>query len=65
MYFFKSIYHHDNIERYCFGPVIEKELSQIVIEWNNHRIRKSTTAEAPEEIPNILYFLPETSGIYY
>ena len=46
--------------RYCFGPVIEKELNEIVIEWNYHRVRKSSTAEAPGGLPNVL--LPETSG---
>ena len=48
--------------RYCFGPVIVRELCQIVIEWNHHRIRKSATAEAPGGIPDVLYLLPETSG---
>ena len=48
--------------RYCFGPVIEQELCDIVTKWNNHCIRRNSSAEAPGGIPNILYLLPETTS---
>ena len=36
------------------------------MEWNHHRIRKSSTAEAPGGIPEVLYHLPpEGSGIIF
>ena len=63
MKLFTSVNHNSDTVRYCFGPVIEKELNQIVIEWNHHYVRKSTTAEAPGGIPNVLYLIPETTGI--
>ena len=34
----------------------------VITEWNYHRIRKSTNAEAPGGIPEILYSLPDTTG---
>ena len=50
--------------RYSFGPVIQKQLSQLVMEWNHHRIRKTLTAEAPGGIPEVLYHLPPQGMIY-
>ena len=47
--------------RYSFGPIIQKQLSDLVIEWNHHRIRSSSRADAPGGIPEILYNLPSSS----
>ena len=49
--------------RYCFGPLIAKELTDLVTEWNFHRIRKSANAEAPGGIPEVLYHLPDATGM--
>ena len=49
--------------RYCFGPVVQKQLADLVIEWNHHRVRKTATAEAPGGVPEVLYFSPESSGM--
>ena len=49
--------------RYCFGPVIQTQLQRLVTEWNHHRIRKSSRAEAPGGIPEDLFFCPDASGI--
>lgn len=48
--------------RYCFGPLIQKQLEDLVYEWNHHRIRNSRNSETPGGIPEVLYFLPEQSG---
>ena len=48
--------------RYCFSPVVQKQLTDLVIEWNHHRVWKSGAAEAPGGIPEVLYFSPESSG---
>lgn len=50
--------------RYTFGPVLQKELNQFVNDWNTHCIRKSTMAEAPGGIPNVLFHFPGLKGIY-
>ena len=52
-----SIY--SETSRYCFGPIIEKELDVLVNEWNHHYIRKSKYCETIGGIPEILYCLPE------
>ena len=54
---------HRDAVRYCFGPVVTKQLADLVIEWNHHRVRKTATAEAPGGIPEVLYFSPNSSGI--
>ena len=50
--------------RYCFMNIIQKELDSVATSWNEHRIRKSSTAECPGGIPDELFFVPETSGQY-
>ena len=60
---FCSIY--SETSRYCFGPIIEKELDVLVNEWNHHYIRKSKYCETIGRIPEILYFLTEQYGWCY
>lgn len=45
--------------------MIQKQLMELVCEWNHHRIRHSRNVEAPGGIPEMLYFLPEQTGGYY
>ena len=54
---------HVDCLRYCFMPLIQKELDGIAREWNAHRTRPSQHAEAPGGIRDILYFAPETQGL--
>ena len=48
--------------RFCFGPIIQKQLDELVSEWNHHYIRESRNSETPGGVPEVLYFLPERSG---
>ena len=48
--------------RFCFGPMLQKELDEFREDWNNHRIRKSTMAETLGGIPEFLYFAPAHCG---
>ena len=48
--------------RFCFGPILQKELDEFRNDWNNHRIRKSTMAETLGGIPELLYFAPAHCG---
>ncbi len=41
--------------------IIQNDLDDIAAQWNNHRIRKQNV-EAPDGIPNVLHFLPESEG---
>ena len=45
--------------RFLFGPLINQDLNQFSVEWNQHRIRRSRMAEVPHGIPNILYAFPQ------
>ena len=51
--------------RFCFGPIIQKELDELAVSWNNHRIRHSSMAEVPHGIPDMLYFMPHLSGKFH
>ena len=42
--------------------MVQKQLSDLVLEWNHHRIRNTATAEAPGGIPEVLYHLPSSTG---
>ena len=43
--------------RFCFMPLIRKDLISIMEEWNNHIISKSRTS-GPTGRPNCMYYLP-------
>lgn len=47
--------------RYCFGPIIQKDLDPAAECWNSHRIRPSGRDTIPG-IPVLLYSLPEIIG---
>ena len=55
------LYYSDSL-RFAFGPLINEELSQFMVEWNSHRIRLSIMAEVPVGVPEILYRFPEING---
>ena len=42
--------------------MVQKQLSDLVLEWNHHRICNTATAEAPGGIPEVLYHLPSSTG---
>lgn len=54
--------HRDSI-RFAFGPLIQKELDEFVMEWNHHYIRSSSMAETPSGIPEALYNFPGVHGM--
>ena len=59
-----GVYDPDNrFQRYCFQfcfmKVLQKELDNIAVSWNSHRIRPNT-GSCPAGIPNEIYFLYET-----
>lgn len=61
---FNAIFYSEAI-RYCFGPIVQRQINDLVYEWNLHRIRPSRYAEAPGGVPEVLYFIPQQSGNYY
>ena len=46
---------------FCFSYILQKDLDGVLEHWNTHRIRRSRHGTVPG-VPDVLYFLPETSG---
>jgi len=44
--------------RFCFMPIIQKQLDDMRCQWNTHRIRPSVGASCPAGVPDELYYLP-------
>ncbi|XP_062585755.1 uncharacterized protein LOC134247396 [Saccostrea cucullata] len=55
---------HLHIEclRYCFMAVLQEELHQIVIQWNQHRMQVKKESNSPKGKPDVLFFTPESYG---
>lgn len=45
--------------RYCFLPVITRDLNRVLQHWNEHTIRRSRNTECPSGKPDVLYFQHE------
>ena len=46
---------------FCYSKLIQNELDDIQDQWNSHYIRRSRHDTVPG-VPDILYYLPESSG---
>ena len=75
--FFKEVVHkevYDNTDylqiecfKFCFFPLIQKELDDIKDHWNNHPIRQlvqSDRESRPAGGPDIFYFVMDNSSEY-
>ena len=57
-----SISYHLECIRFCFLGIIQTELDEVRILWNNHRIRKVRNSECPEGRPDVLFFSPSLTN---
>ena len=48
--------------RLAFMDVLQKELDEIVVDWNSHYVRKQRHLTSPCGIPEKLFNLPELYG---
>lgn len=48
---------------YCFGPLIQEQLTRMRKEWNRHKIRKQKNSNISGEKPNCMYYTPEVYGV--
>ena len=48
--------------RFCFLPILQRELNDTVVLWNNHYIRATKNGECIPGRPAVLYYTPTTSG---
>lgn len=63
----KNIYNNKDlldrdILRFCFGHLIQRDLTTAKNEWNSHRIRAQKARGIPTGIPNVMYNWPEKYG---
>ena len=61
---FCYIVHFRECLKFCFGIVIQKELDQVTRTHNSYRIRPQCNVETPSGKPDILYSVPEITGIH-
>ena len=52
-----------DILRYCFGPLVQRDLTSFSYEWNYHRVRYSRMADVPGGIPEVLFHMPHSQGM--
>ena len=47
---------------FCFMHLVQKSLTEVVNEWNSHRIRPSRNTCDPAGIPDQLFYMPASLG---
>ena len=60
--FDSGVRYHRECIRFCFIGLLQNDLDEMKILWNNHRIRYTRNAECPAGRPNVIYFAPERFG---
>lgn len=50
---------HVECLRFCYMPLLKKELALVLQQWNLHKIRPSTNEYSPHGRPDTIYFIPE------
>ena len=57
-----SIPYHLESVRLFFLDLIQRELNDVKVLWNNHHIRKVRIGECPSGHPNVIFFAPELNN---
>lgn len=57
-----GITYHVECMRFCFLDLLQEELNEAKVMWNNHYIRKSRHSECPPGRPNVNFFAPTRSN---
>lgn len=47
---------------YTYLPLFEKELLDLLVDYNSHKIRKQRGKQRPDGIPEDMYHFPEMHG---
>ncbi|KAF3833149.1 hypothetical protein F7725_026814, partial [Dissostichus mawsoni] len=47
---------------FCFLQIIQEELNEVVLTWNNHRVRQVHNSRSPHGRPSILHAVPHLYG---
>jgi hypothetical protein len=50
---------HIECVRYCFMDVLQDELIQVAVQWNQHTLQVKKDCNSPRGKPDVMYFLPD------
>ena len=56
--------HINEFEKFCFLPILRRELHLIAEQWNTHNIQKQKRFEVEGGKPDVMLFLPEAYGTH-
>ena len=56
--------HINEFEKFCFLPILRRELHLIAEQWNTHNIQKQKQFEVKDGRPDVMLFLPEAYGTH-
>ena len=59
---FNGDYLHKQCLKFCFLPIIRKELRLVATSWNTHNIQRQRRCEVEGGKPDVMFFLPEVYG---
>jgi len=57
-----NIEYHCECLRFCFIGILQSELDETLMLWNNHRIRHNYYSVCPSGRPDTLFYAPERTG---
>ena len=46
-------------------PLLQREMEEIIDDWNQHKIRLQKKTDRPNGVPNDLYDFPEEKGGHF
>ena len=59
---FTRHYLHTQCLKFCFIPIIRKELRLVATLWNTHNIQRQRRCEVEGGKPDVMFFMPEAHG---
>ena len=62
---FNGDYLHKQCLKFCFLPIIRKELRLVATSWNTHNIQRQRRCEVEVGKPDVMFFLPKVYGSNY
>ena len=54
---------HVECIRYCFMDVLQDELNQVAIQWNQHRIQVKKNSDNRGGRPDVMFFIPDAYNV--
>ncbi|KAI4831136.1 hypothetical protein KUCAC02_002731 [Chaenocephalus aceratus] len=61
--YFSDNFLDKSLIQFCFLQIIQEELDEVVLRWNNHRVRQVHNSRSPHGCPSILHAVPHLAEI--